>query len=102
MIGSALQRGTFVQQSICFISPQEDEAMKLITTAIASALAFSSALAFAQSGGAPSGRGSTAGDRAAGSAKPGTSPTTGSSVKPSRSGSGTSSSGDCEVSKDDL
>jgi len=36
-----LTRGTFAQQSIWFISLQEDEAMKLITTAIASALAFS-------------------------------------------------------------
>jgi hypothetical protein len=100
MIAGRLPRGTFAQQSIWFISLQEDEAMKLITTAIASALAFSSALAFAQSGGAPSGRGSTTGDPAAGSATPGTSPTTGSSMKPSRSGSGTSTSGGSDANGD--
>jgi hypothetical protein len=43
--------------------------------------------------GAPSGRGATAGDPAASSATPGTSPTTGSSTKPNASGSGMSTSG---------
>ena len=39
------------------------------------------------------GGGSTTGDHAASSATPGTSPTTGTAMKPSRSGSGTSTSG---------
>lgn len=39
--------------------------------------------------GAPSGRGSTSGDPAASLATPGSSPTTGNAIKPSRSGSGT-------------
>jgi hypothetical protein len=57
--------GTFTQPLICFTGVQEDAAMKLFTTAVASALAFSNALAFAQTAGAPSGRGSTIGDPAA-------------------------------------
>jgi hypothetical protein len=92
--------GTFAVLSICFIGLKEDAAMKLITTAIASALAFSNALAFAQTAGTPSGRGSTTGDPAASSATPGTAPTTGSSVKPSRSGSGTSTSGGSDANGD--
>jgi hypothetical protein len=67
-------------------------AMKSTTIALAAALALFSTLAYAE-GGAPSGRGSTTGDPAASSATPGTSPTTGSSMKPSPSGSGTSTSG---------
>jgi len=43
--------------------------------------------------GAPSGRGSTTGDPAASSATPGSAPTTGNAMKPSPSGSGTSTSG---------
>jgi hypothetical protein len=43
--------------------------------------------------GSPSGRGATTGDPAASSATPGTSPTTGSSMKSNPSGSGTSTSG---------
>jgi hypothetical protein len=49
-------------------------------------------LHFAQAG-APSGRGATTGDPAASSATPGTSPTTGNSMKSNPSGSGTSTSG---------
>jgi hypothetical protein len=51
-----------------------------------------SGIVLAQAG-APSGRGATTGDPAASSATPGTSPTTGSSMKPNPSGSGTSTSG---------
>ena len=51
-----------------------------------------SGMHFAQAG-APSGRGATTGDPAASSAKPGASPTTGSSMKSNPSGSGTSTSG---------
>jgi hypothetical protein len=43
--------------------------------------------------GQPSGRGAVTGDPAASSATPGTAPTTGTAMKPSRSGSGTSTSG---------
>jgi hypothetical protein len=67
--------------------------MKLTTIAMASALVCSSTLALGQSAGGPSGRGSTTGDPAASSATPGTSPTTGSSMKSNPSGSGTSTSG---------
>ena len=67
--------------------------MKLISVAMATALACSSTFALGQSAGAPSGRGSTTGDPAASSATPGSSPTTGSSMKPSPSGSGTSTLG---------
>jgi hypothetical protein len=70
----------------------EGAAMKLRSIAFATLLIFSGNLAFAQSG-SPSGRGSATGDPAASSATPGTSPITGSSMKPSRSGSGTSTSG---------
>jgi hypothetical protein len=81
-------------------SSGRDAVMKLFTTAVASALAFSNALAFAQTAGAPSGRGSTMGDPAASSATPGAAPTTGSSMKPSRSGSGTSTSGGSDANGD--
>jgi hypothetical protein len=74
-------------------------AMKLTTIAFAAALALSGAFAHAQSG-MPSGRGSTTGDPAASSATPGTSPTTGSSMKPSPSGSGTSTSGGRDANGD--
>jgi hypothetical protein len=47
----------------------------------------------AHQAGASSGRGSTSGDPAASSATPGTAPTTGNAMKPSPSGSGTSTSG---------
>lgn len=66
--------------------------MKLMT-AMAIAFALCSTAALAQTGGGPSGRGSTTGDPAASSATPGTAPTTGSATTPSRSGSGTSTSG---------
>ena len=69
------------------------------TIILATVLALSGTFAFAQSG-TPSGRGSTTGDPAASSATPGTSPTTGSSMKPSRSGSGTSTSGGGDANGD--
>jgi hypothetical protein len=68
--------------------------MKLTTIAFAAALALSGSLAYAENG-APSGRGSVTGDPAAGSATPGTSP-----MKPSRSGSGTSTSGGTDANGD--
>jgi hypothetical protein len=67
--------------------------MKLTTIALASAFALGATFAHAQSGGAPSGRGSTTGDPAASSATPSTSPTTGNAMAPGLSGSGTSTSG---------
>ncbi|MGY3615257.1 hypothetical protein ACVJGD_001453 [Bradyrhizobium sp. USDA 10063] len=67
--------------------------MKLTRTALAFGVTLCSTLALAQAGGAPSGRGSTTGDPAASSATPGSAPTTGSATRPSRSGSGTSTSG---------
>jgi len=72
---------------------------KLTSIAFATVLIFLGTLALAQSG-LPSGRGSTIGDPAASSAMPGTSPTTGSSMKPSRSGSGTSTSGGSDANGD--
>ena len=71
--------------------------MKRASLALATILIFSAA--HAQSG-VPSGRGSTSGDPAASSATPGTSPTTGSAMKPSRSGSGTSTSGGSDANGD--
>jgi hypothetical protein len=73
--------------------------MKLTTVLFAATLTLAGSFAFAQSG-PPSGRGSTTGDPAASSATPGTSPTTGSSMKPSRSGSGTSTSGGSDANGD--
>ena len=78
--------------------------MKLTTISFASAsfavaLLVGATCANAQSG-VPSGRGSTTGDPAASSATPGTSPTTGSSMKPSPSGSGTSTSGGSDANGD--
>jgi hypothetical protein len=73
--------------------------MKFTTIVCAATLTLSGSLAFAQNG-VPSGRGSTTGDPAASSATPGTSPTTGSSMKPSRSGSGTSTSGGSDANGD--
>jgi hypothetical protein len=67
--------------------------MKLTQIALAFGFMLCPALALAQTGGAPSGRGSTTGDPAASSATPGSAPTTGSATSPSRSGSGTSTSG---------
>lgn len=69
------------------------------TIILAATLALSGTCAFAQSG-MPSGRGSTTGDPAASIATPGTSPTTGSSMKPSASGSGTSTSGGSDANGD--
>jgi hypothetical protein len=74
-------------------------AMKLTPIALAAALALCATFAYAQSG-APSGAGSTAGDPAASSANPRSSPTTGSSMTPSRSGSGTSTSGGSDANED--
>lgn len=73
--------------------------MKLAHIAFAAILIFSGTPTYAQSG-VPSGRGSTTGDPAASSATPGTSPTTGSAMKPSRSGSGTSTSGGSDANGD--
>jgi hypothetical protein len=73
--------------------------MKLTVIASAVALTLSGVFAYAQTG-VPSGRGSTTGDPAASSATPGTSPTTGSSMTPSRSGSGTSTSGGSDANGD--
>jgi hypothetical protein len=81
------------------VDQRKGTVMKLPTIAFAAALALFGASAFAQSG-APSGRGSTIGDPAASSATPGTSPTTGSSMKPSPSGSGTSTSGGSDANGD--
>ncbi|HVX79651.1 MAG TPA: hypothetical protein VHB49_26245 [Bradyrhizobium sp.] len=74
--------------------------MRSTTLVLATALTMFAVLAHAQSG-VPSGRGSTTGDPAASSATPGTSPnTTGNAMKPSRSGSGTSTSGGSDANGD--
>ena len=73
--------------------------MKFTTILLAATLTLCGAFAHAQNG-VPSGRGSTTGDPAASSATPGTSPTTGSSMKPSRSGSGMSTSGGSDANGD--
>jgi hypothetical protein len=73
--------------------------MKLTTITYAASLILSGTFAYAQSG-TPSGRGSATGDPAASSATPGNSPTTGSSMQPSRSGSGTSTSGGSDANGD--
>lgn len=74
--------------------------MRSTTLALATAAMVFGALAHAQSG-VPSGRGSTIGDPAASSATPGTAPnTTGNAMKPSRSGSGTSTSGGSDANGD--
>lgn len=72
-----------------------------IALSIAALLLLCGSFAEAQSGG-PSGRGSTVGDPAASSANPAASPstTTGSANKPSRSGSGTSTSGGSDANGD--
>lgn len=75
-------------------------ATRSTTLALATAVMVFGALAHAQSG-VPSGRGSTTGDPAASSANPGTAPhTTGNAMKPSRSGSGTSTSGGSDANGD--
>jgi hypothetical protein len=73
--------------------------MRLIAIALAVTLTLSSTFAYAQTG-APSGRESTTGDPVASSATPGTSPTTGSSMRPGPSGSGTSASGGSDANGD--
>lgn len=73
--------------------------MKFVKPAVVVAVVLCSGAAFAQSGGA-SGRGAVTGDPAASSATPGTSPTTGNAMKPTRSGSGTSSSGGSDANGD--
>jgi hypothetical protein len=79
--------------------PREGMAvMKLMATACAVGLVVAVGAANAQSD--ASGRGSTTGDPAASSATPGTAPTTGNSMKPSRSGSGTSTSGGSDANND--
>jgi len=73
--------------------------MKMAVISLSAALVLSLGLARAQSQ-IPSGRGSVTGDPASSSANPSTSPTTGSSMKPSRSGSGTSTSGGSDANGD--
>lgn len=73
--------------------------MTLTNMWFALVLVLAGTVAYAQNG-APSGRGSVTGDPAASSATPGTSPTTGSSMKPSPSGSGTSTSGGSDANGD--
>jgi hypothetical protein len=74
--------------------------MKFMTIALVTATMMFGASAYAQSG-VPSGRGATMGDPASSSATPGTSPnTTGNAMKPSRSGSGTSTSGGSDANGD--
>jgi hypothetical protein len=77
----------------------EEGRMTLTNMWFALVLALAGTVAYAQNG-APSGRGSLTGDPAASSATPGTSPTTGSSMKPSPSGSGTSTSGGSDANGD--
>jgi hypothetical protein len=72
---------------------------RIASIALATVLIFAGTLACAQSG-SPSDRGSTTGDPAASAATPGNSLTTGSSMKPSRSGSGTSTSGGSDANGD--
>ena len=74
--------------------------MRSTTLVLATALVVFGTSAYAQNG-VPSGRGSVTGDPAASSATPGTSPnTTGNAMKPSRSGSGTSTSGGSDANGD--
>jgi hypothetical protein len=73
--------------------------MRISTLALVTVLACSSACAYAQNG-MSSGRGATSGDPAASSATPGASPTTGTAMKPSVSGSGTSTSGGSDANGD--
>ena len=73
--------------------------MKFATISFALMLAVAGSVAHAQSG-TPSGRGATTGDPAASSATPSSSPTTGSSMKPNPSGSGTSTSGGSDANGD--
>ena len=74
--------------------------MKTTATTLAAALLLAGGLAHAQSQ-IPSGRGSTIGDPAASSASPSAAPaTTGSDMRPSRSGSGTSTSGGSDANGD--
>ena len=77
----------------------EERPMKFTTISFALVLALAGAVAYAQSG-TPSGRGSVTGDPAASSATPSASPTTGSSMKPNPSGSGTSTSGGSDANGD--
>jgi hypothetical protein len=77
----------------------EERPMKLTTISFALVLALPGTVAHAQSG-TPSGRGSVTGDPAASSATPSSSPTTGSSMKPNPSGSGTSTSGGSDANGD--
>ena len=75
--------------------------MRATAITLAAALALAGGLVHAQSQ-IPSGRGSTTGDPAASSANPSASPptTTGSDMRPSRSGSGTSTSGGSDANGD--
>jgi hypothetical protein len=74
--------------------------MKTTALTLTAALALAGGLAHAQSQ-IPSGRGSITGDPARSSANPSASPpTTGSNMRPSRSGSGTSTSGGSDANGD--
>ena len=74
--------------------------MKTTATTLAAALLLAGGVVHAQSQ-IPSGRGSTIGDPAASSANPSAAPaTTGSDMRPSRSGSGTSTSGGSDANGD--
>lgn len=70
-----------------------------LSFALVLVLALAGTVAYAQNG-TPSGRGSVTGDPAASSATPSASPTTGSSMKPNPSGSGTSTSGGSDANGD--
>jgi ABC-type phosphate transport system substrate-binding protein len=79
--------------------------MKATLITLATLLVLASSSVYAQSQNPqsqiPSGRGSTTGDPAASSANPAAAPaTTGSNMKPSRSGSGTSTSGGSDANGD--
>ena len=76
--------------------------MKTTVIMLTTAVVLAGGLAYAQPHSQiPSGRGSTTGDPAASSANPAASPTTtGSDMKPSRSGSGTSTSGGSDANGD--
>jgi hypothetical protein len=73
--------------------------MKTTAIMLTAALVLAGGLAHAQSQ-IPTGRGSATGDPASSSADPAASPTTGSNMKPSRSGSGTSTSGGSDANGD--
>jgi hypothetical protein len=98
--GSKLIRGT--SQAAMSLTPGKNVPwrieMNVAQPLIVVGMILVSGAALAQSG--ASGRGAVSGDPAASSATPGTSPTTGSAMRPSPSGSGTSSSGGSDANGD--